>query len=524
MSSLLRNNLIVALGTALSRLSGLLRVAVFVYVVGQGPFSDAYNSANQSPNAVYELLLGGVLSASLVPLFTKHSEDGDDDATSAVVTVAVLAVTALTVVAVLAAPAVFHLFSFDVADGVDADEYRRAGTALARIFLVQIFFYGISALANALLQARRRFFAAAWAPVLSNLVIILSLLAVRSTLDGREPQLVEVLTDDRLRWLLGLGATVGIGTMAIAVLPALGSAGVRLRFLPDVRHPAVRSLVKLSVWTFGYVVANQVAVVVVQNLADPGSGQVNAYALAYIFFVLPHGLLAMSIVTTFTPEMASSVKRKDRAAFIDRTSMGVRLVALLTLPAAAGMFVLRRPLIGLLDHGNYDPQDALLTSRALAGFAVGLVGFSVYLFVLRAFYAHQDARTPFVINLGENAMNIVLAFVLVGRYGVLGLALAFAIAYLVSAAWALQVLSYKVPGFSVRAVTGGIGKMVLAAVVMAEVMWLVAEAVGGNQGLAALARVTTAGVAGIVVYIALLTSMGVPELAQLRSRVGARFA
>lgn len=525
MSSLLRSNLVVALGTALSRLTGLARVAVFAIVVGQAALADAYNSANNSPNAIYELLLGGVLSASLVPLFTRQAEDGDDEATTAVVSVAVLALTALTIVAVVAAPLVFRLFSLDVADGVDPDEYRRVGTALARIFLVQIFFYGVSALANALLQARRRYFAAAWAPVLSNLVIIVGLLLVPSTVDGREPQLVEVLTNDRLRWTLGMGATIGIAVMALAVLPALRGAGVSMRFRPDARHPAVRQLVKLSAWTLGYVAANQVAIVVVQNLAEPGSGQVNAYSLGYIFFVLPHGLLAMSIVTTFTPEMARAVQRHDKEAFIDRASSGVRLVAVLTFPAAAGMFVLRRSLVGLgLQHGNFDAGDALVTSRALGGFALGLVGFSVYLFVLRAFYAHTDARTPFVINLFENVVNVVLAIALVGRYGVLGLAAAFAIAYVVCSVWALVVLSYKVPGFSVVALGSSIWRMGLAAVVMAEVTWAVARVVGGNAGLDALIQVAVAGTAGLVAYAAVLVVLGVPELDQLRTRVLARFA
>jgi putative peptidoglycan lipid II flippase len=487
--------------------------------------TDAYNGANNSPNAVYELLLGGVLSASLVPLFTRHAEDGDDDATSAVLSVAVLAITALTAVAVAAAPFIFHLFSLNVADGVDPTEYRRVGTALARIFLIQIFFYGISALANALLQARRRYFAASWAPVLSNLVIIVSLLMVPRTVSGREPELIEVLTNDRLLWTLGLGATVGIAVMAIAVIPALTRANVPLHFNPRFGHPAVRQLVKLSVWTFGYVVANQVAIIVVQNLAQPGSGGLDAYTKAYIFFVLPHGLLAMSIVTTFTPEMSRAVARKDKPAFIDRTSMGIRLVALATFPAAAGMFVLRRPLIGVaLDHGNFDTGDALLTSRALAGFSLGLVGFSVYLFVLRAFYVHTDARTPFVINLFENIINIALAFVLVGRYGVLGLGMAFAIAYILSSVWALQVLSYKVPGFALRPVLDSLARMALASLVMMEVMWVVARVIGGNTGVDALLRVAAAGVAGVAVYVTLLSMLGVRELAQLRDRITARFA
>jgi putative peptidoglycan lipid II flippase len=524
-SDLLKSNLVVAVGTALSRITGLVRVAVFAFVMGQSALTDAYNGANNSPNAIYELLLGGVLSASLVPLFTRHAENDDDDATSAVLSVAVLALTALTAIAVACAPFIFHLFSFDVADGVDPAEYRAVGTALARIFLIQIFFYGVSALAAALLHARRRFFAASWAPVLSNLVIIASLLMVPATVDGREPELIEVLTNDRLRWTLGIGATAGIAVMAVALLPALTRANVPLHFNPQFGHPAVRQLLKLSAWTFGYVAANQVAIVVVQNLAEPGSGALDAYSKAYIFFVLPHGLLAMSIVTTFTPEMARAVARKDKAAFIDRTSMGVRLVALATFPAAAGMFVLRRPLIGVtLDHGNFDAGDALLTSRALAGFSLGLVGFSVYLFVLRAFYAHTDARTPFVINVFENVINIVLAIVLVGRYGVLGLGLAFAIAYLVSSVWALQVLAYKVPGFVFRPILGSLARMALAAVVMMEVMWAVAHVVGGNTGVDALLRVSVAGVAGIAVYVVLLTLLGVQELTQLRDRITARFA
>lgn len=526
MSNLLRNNIVVAVGTALSRLTGLGRVAVFAIVMGQTALADAYNGANQTPNIVYELLLGGVLSASLVPLFTKQAEERDEAATSAVVTVAVIAMTAITVVAVAAAPLIFRLYSLDVADGIDATTYRNVGTTLSRIFLLQIFFYGLSAIANALLHARRRYFAASWAPVLSNLVIIASLLLIpRAMGGGGEPALGDVLTNSELKWTLGLGATFGIAVMALAVLPALRAADVHISFRPDLRHPAVRRLMSMSTWTLGYVLANQIAIVVVQNLAQPGSGGLDAYSKAYIFFVLPHGLLAMSVVTTFTPEMASAIRRRDRSGFVDRASLGVRLVALLTFPAAAAMFVLRRPLIGLaLQHGNFDAADAELTSRALAGFSLGLVGFSVYLFALRAFYAHEDARTPFVLNAFENLFNIALAVVLAKRFGVLGLAAAFALSYAISALWSLQVLGYKVPGFDSRAVVRSLWRMALAALVMAEVMWVVARLVGDDDGWGALGRTTAAGVSGLAVYVALLTALRVPELEQVRTRLRSRFA
>lgn len=235
--------------------------------------------------------------------------------------------------------------------------------------------------------------------------------------------------------------------------------------------------------------------------------------------MLPHGLLAVSIATTFLPEMSSAIKRRDRVRLVDRSSLGIRLIALVTLPAGFGLFVLRRAIIGAaFEHGNVTAQDALATSRALAGFALGLVGFSIYLFVLRIFYAHQDARTPFVINLFENAINIVVALFLVQRYGLLGLGISFAVAYLLSAAWAMQVASYKVPGFELRGIFAALGRMLLASVVMAEVVWVVARNVGGNVGAGAMVRVAAGSVVGAAVYVGMLMVLRAPELDQLKAR------
>ena len=294
-----------------------------------------------------------------------------------------------------------------------------------------------------------------------------------------------------------------------------------LRFNANFRHPAVRKLVQLSGWTLGYAIANQVSIVVVKNLAlGSGEGQQAAYTAAFTFFVLPHGLLAVSIATTFVPELSRFVTRGDKAAFIDRTSLGIRMVALLTLPAGIGLFVLRRSIIGgILQHGRLNALQALNTSRALGGFAVGLVGFSVYLFVLRGFYAHQDARTPFIINLGENALNIVLAWILVGRYGVLGLGLSFGIAYLASAVVALLVLSYKVPGFELRPIYESMGRMLLASAIMGEVVWLFARHVGANAGDGAIPRALLGTIIGAGVYVAVLTLLKAPELTLISDRL-----
>ena len=522
MSGLLRSNVVVASGTAISRVTGLLRIAVLTYVLGQTALSDAYLLANETPNIVYDLLLGGLLSATLVPLFSTFVEQDDDEATNVVISVAVVLMAGLTAVAVLAAPLIFGLYSINIAEDVDDDLYRSVGTTLARIFLIQIFFYGLTGLANAFLNSRRRFFAAAWSPILPNLIIIATLLSLPNA-GSAAWDLPDVLSDDRLRWTLGLGATAGIASMALVLLPAMARTGFAFRPKVDFRHPAVRKLLSLSFWTIGFVLANQVALLVVRNLAEPGSSDASAYINAFTFFVLPHGLLAVSIATTFQPEMSRSVARGDRTGFVDQASLGLRMTALFTIPAGVGIFVLRQPIIGaLLQRGEFSVEDADAAQRALAGLALGLGAFSIYMFLLRGFYAHKDTKTPFKINVVENVINIVLAFVLVDRYGVLGLGLAFALAYVVSSLWAMQILSYKVPGFEVRPLLASLARMILAAILMAEAVWLVTQQVGGNTGIDAAVRIVVGTAIGTAVYVGVLMALRAPELDWVRRRLPAR--
>jgi putative peptidoglycan lipid II flippase len=518
-AGLVGSNVVVAGGTLLSRLTGLARVMVFAAVIGKGALADAYLIGNETPNIVYELLIGGVLSATLVPLFTSFLASDDrvegDRATNAVITVTVVALAVLTALAVLAAPLIFRLYTLNTEGAVDPDVFRRVGTQLTRIFLLQIFFYGAAGLFNAFLNSRRRFFAAAWSPILSNVIVIVTLL----TLPDQTWAATDVLTNDRLRLTLAVGTTAGIAAMALVLLPAARRAGLHYRPVFEPRHPAVRRLLMMSAWTFGYVVANQVVVTVVRNLSGPGSGGSAAYFNAYTFFVLPHGLLAVSIATTFQPELARAVGRRDRQSFCAQASLGVRMIALLTLPAGVALFVLRRPLIGLfLQHGEFTGIDSLVTSRALAGFAVGLFGFSIYLFTLRGFYAHQDTRTPFVINCGQCLMNIVFAVAFVGRWGVLGLGAAFALSYVLAAVWALQVLSYKVPGFPHRDVLRSIFRIAVAAVLGGEAAWLVADRVGANTGAEALTRLLAGSAVGLAVYVAVLALLRAPELRTITRR------
>ncbi len=505
--ALVRSSAAVALGTMLSRVTGLVRIWAMAYALGTTVLADTYNVANNTPNIVYELILGGVLTATLVPLFVDAYERDDDEAASAIFGTAMAVLIALTVVAVAAAPLISHLFTFR-AEGVDRAAAQRVGTQLIRLFIPQMIFYGLTALLSAILNARRRFVAAAYAPVLNNVVVIALFVLLPHVVTGQGLTLAHVDQSAPLLLLLGIGTTAGIVLMGIVLLPAVRAAGIHLRFVVSFRHPAVRAMVRLSGWTVGYVIANQIALTFVLIIGRNPTGVVSAYLYAYAFFQLPHGLFAVSIMTTLGPELASLARRESLAAMRSRFSFGLRSILVVVTPAAVAYFVLsRQVVVGLIEHGLFGHASALLTADALRGFAAGLVPFSVYLYALRGFYALRDTRTPFIINCIENALNILFALLFYPRYGISGLAYAYSAAYAVAAVIALEALRRRIHGIDGRRTLQTTAKTAVAAAALALVTWAAARKIDGS-----LAAVVLAGSAGIVIYLNALEALKVDEI------------
>lgn len=476
---LLRDNLVVGTGTALSRITGVGRFFA-VYLLA-GDLRDTYVLANNTPNIVYELILGGILTATLVPLFTEQLVDDDREGTDAVVSVIGVSLLALTVITCGVAPLLMWLYSSQSPEGVSQGDFLFVGVQLSLLFAPQVLFYGLMAVGSALLNARRRFFAAAWAPVLNNLIVI-GALALVPTVAGGKPGVEQAARELDLRLLIGLGTTAGIAAMALSLLPALWRAGVRFRVRLDVRHPAVRKAARLSGWTLGYVLANQVAALTVNALNEPGSGDVTSYAVAFMFFQLPHGLLAVSLMTTFQPDLARSYVARDWPGYHSKLLQGLRLLVVVIVPASIGYLCLAL-LIGRLGpdaslFASGTAAEMLPVADALAGFAPGLIGFSVYLFVLRGFYAAQDTRRPFWINLVENGLNIAVGIALVIPFGLVGLAAAYSVAYLIGAVIAVAVLLRTLPaGFDTRGFVDTLLRCLAAAAAMAAAVTLTVLAV-----------------------------------------------
>ena len=521
---LARSSAIIGLGTLLSRITGLLRVSALA-ALGFTALTDVYNVANSTPNIIYELLLGGILTATLVPLFVESHERNDPDATAAINTVAVVLLTVGSVVGVLAAPWIIGAY-FKLAIG-SAVPHRAAREALAtdllRWFMPQMFFYGVTALASAMLNARRRFTTGAFAPVLNNLVVIAMLLAVgRATTAA--PTVRSVLDDPVLSTLLGLGTTAGVIAMTLVLLPAVRRAGGAIRWLWAPRHPAVRRLVRLSGWTVGYVAANQVAFFVVLVLAgQASSGSVSIYLAAFTFFQLPHGLLAVSVMTALGPELASRHQAADLDGLREHFTGGLRILLVVMIPAAGGLAVLARPLISaLLDHGKFHQSSVTPTADALRAFAVGLVAFSVYLYVVRTFSSMQDTRSPFMVNLVENGVNIATAFAFYEWLGIEGLAWSWTVAYCVAAVLALLRLRRRLGHLDGTMLGTTATRVVVALVPAGLAAAAVDHALGSATPSRSLLTLLVASTAAGIVFVPLLQWLGIDGFGMVRQVVSRR--
>ena len=326
MASSARNAAIMAAGTSLSRVSGFARLLAVAWVLGQERLADAYNQANTVPNTVYDLLLGGVLSATLLPVLmqslTRRSGERDEETVPSVITFLTIVLVIATGVFWLAAPEIIRFFLSRASGPGVADEQALATTWL-RLFTPQLLFIGLITITTALLNARRRFASVAFSPVLANLVTIAALVVANrmvpsSTLNAYKADRAAVL-------VIGLGTTAGYVAQWLAQLPALFRADIPLRPRWDPRHPALLTIARLSAWTIGAVVANQVSFVLVSVLANTNGGNLSSFMYAYTFMQLPYAIIAVSIAYAVAPDLAELWTEKKTTAFANTLSRAMRV-------------------------------------------------------------------------------------------------------------------------------------------------------------------------------------------------------
>ena len=501
-SQLNKASLKTAGGTLFSRITGLLRLIVLAYAIGGSKLADAFNLANNTPNMVHDLVLGGIMAATFVPVLiermSKCSENEIRESISAIVSLSIIILVAATVIFEFLAPEIINLYTFGTK--VNPQE-RSIAVELLRFFAPQVLFYGFFGVIASLLATRDKFEIVGIAPATNNIVGIVILLVF--SFITKKTGIENLSLSSTQLILLGVGTTVAVASQILVLLPYLKRELFRFRFSVNFKDPAIRMIISLSSWTLGFVIANQLAVFFIMALeVRSGVGGVSAYTYAFTFFQLPFGVIAVSIVNVITPDFARFYSARNPRQFANRFSLGSRQVMALVIPATVGYLILARPIVGvLIGHGQESSTAVHLTAATLVMFALGLPGFCIFFLTIRAFQAMHDTKTAFILYVIENGANIITAIFLYQHFGVKGLALSYSIAYSLGALVALSLLRERLGAIGGKKILARSAESLIYSILMGFVIALVGALFSPTNNLYTFFILILQVACGLLVYL-----------------------
>jgi putative peptidoglycan lipid II flippase len=491
---IIRSSSIMAVGTLLSRITGLVRNLLLVAILGTAVLGDTYNVGNTMPNIIYNLIVGGALTAVFVPQIVRQSRavDGGSAYISRLFTFVSSILLILTVLAILLAP----IFVSFYAPTFSGKSYELT-LAFMRYCLPQIFFMGVFALLGQIANARSIFGPMMWAPILNNVVAIsvfASFLSSDLTFDG--------ITNEQVRWL-GLGTTLGVLVQALVLIPVLRRAKISLRPRFDWRGSGLGHSIRLAGWTVLFVLISQIGYLITVNLATRASVKALAegisygvgytpYSNAYLILLLPHSIVTISVVTAILPKLSSFVIDNDLAKLREQLIKAIKLVGVVTVPSAA-LFLAFGSLISDVLFFGISSNDASYIGYVLAAFALATIPLSINLIAIRGLNAFENTRAQVRANLIINGVSIVLSlmgfFILPTRWITMGLAAAFTISYWVGSIVTFLLLEKESGVIEKRGFIRTYGRLAVASCVVIAPMYFMVQAIntasipGGNSAL-----------------------------------------
>lgn len=501
-------------GTGISRITGFVRTAALASVLGltAKAMADSFNLANITPNIVYDLILGGVLSSLFIPVFIEYLTTRDEDeawhVANSIFNLTLVTAVVVAVVLCVTAPYVIKAQTF-LAHG--RGQMEADATFLLRFFIFEVVFYGFCAIYTGILNSYKHFTIPAFAPIANNVVVIAT---------------VAIYYFYPNKFILAIGATLGVVAMAMVQIPWVRRTGFRWRPVLDLKHPGVRKLGRLAIPVVAYVLINQLGLWVVNILAAQVQGGISAFQYAYIFFQLPYGIVAVSIITALFPTLSEQSVRADTHEMINSVSLGIRTTAFVVIPASVGYAILSTPIVRLLlQHLNFGTSDTRMLASVVLYFVLGLFFFSIFMLVLKVFYSMQDTRTPMIIAAFIIGLNIAVDFIYFYSFSgnvmkVSGLALGNTTAYVVGAVALVWVLRKRLGSLDGRRIGGSLAKICVASAVMGgacyAAAWLVESTVGVQSFGAQLLQVSVAILVSVAVYTGMAFLLRSEEMRALR--------
>lgn len=515
---LVRAAAVLALGNVASRVLGLGRETVKARFFGTLPALSAFEIAAVVPTTLFDLIVGGMVNSSLVPVFSDYaSEERRDELWAVASTFLSVATVVLLVVVLLVelfpAPVVAALGAYNFTDPALTEQ----AISLTRLSVPVVLFLSISSILTGLLYALKRFTLPAFTGAMFNGVIVLAVLI--------RPDHIESLV-----W----GMLAGSLLQVVMQLPALRDA--RLRWRLDWRHPAIRRILRLYTPIVAGLVVNQAGIAIGYNLATlSGDRSLTYMRYATTLYQFPQGLVVTALSIAILPTL--SEQAQGVVTIFRRTlAQGIRLVLTLILPATVGLFALALPIVTLLfQGGRFTAADSEVTALALRLFLFGLPFAAVDQMLIFASYARKDTLRPALVGVASILVYVVVAYYLVvnlSRWwpaawtpgdqpaGLYGLMIADAVKHLTHTLLMLPVLHSQVGGLPGQGVMTSALKSLLASLATGAAAWLAAGAVTGLVGFETLSErllvVAVAGLAGVAVYALLGRLLDIREARTLR--------
>jgi putative peptidoglycan lipid II flippase len=540
--NVLKSSALMAAGTLVSRVTGFVRTLVTAAAIGVATLGDSYAVANTLPTMIYILTIGGGLNSVFVPQLARAMKDDEDGGTAyanRLLTVVMVVLAGIVAVTVFGAPLLIKLMSPKIAQ--DPDSYATA-VAFARYCLPTIFFMGVHVVMGQVLNARGRFGAMMWTPVLNNVVVIFTFLMfiwVYGPFSSTNMD-ASTITPEGTR-LLGIGTLLGLVVQSLSMLPYLRDAGFKFRPRFDWRGHGLGHTAKLAKWTFFFVLANQAGLIVVTQLATwagadaaksgyQGTG-ITAYNNALLIWQMPQAIITVSVMAAVLPRISRAAADGDLSAVREDLSYGLRTSAVAIVPASFAFLALGVPMCGVL-YASTGAESAQNIGFILMAFGVGLIPYSAQYVILRGFYAFEDTRTPFyntVVVAAVNAIASILFFLaLPSRWAVVGMAFSYGLAYSVGVGVAWKRLRKRLRGDLdgkrvMRTYARLVGACVPGSVAAGIAVVVVTKALGGGA-VGALASLVVGGVLLIVLFLFAAKRMRIQEtnamIGMVRGRLG----
>lgn len=475
-----------------SRLLGLIRDRILAGQFGAGDVLDAYYAAFRVPDLIYNLMIVGALSAAFIPVFTEliaeKKEEKAWELSSGIMSLQILLTGVISLILVLFAPWLMRL----VTPGYEGAKLDLT-VSLTRIMFLSPFLLGISGIFGGALVSFKKFLIYSLAPVFYNLGIIIGTLFF-----------IKPLGPAGLAWGVVLGALLHL----LVQYPSVKHSGFRFKpvFFSALKNADVRKVLRLMAPRTMTIAVSQINFTIITIFASTlATGSLAIFNFANNIQSAPLGLFGISFAIAVFPTLSAHGAKKELDNFILVFSRTLRQILFFVIPLSMFLFVLRAQTVRvLLGTGQFNWDDTILTFQVLGLMAMSLFAQSLLPLLTRAFYALQDTKTPLYIALVSEAVNIAAVFLLIGRYNVYGLAIAFSLASVINMVLLMIFLRKNLQSMDGKNILDSTIRIIAASLIAGGVTQI-AKIIVGTQGeldtfVEILTQLVVAGTAGLAAF------------------------